>query len=212
MHEIYDSIQGESTLAGMACTFVRLAGCPLRCSYCDTVEAQATDSGEWMSIDEVVSQVASRKRPLVLVTGGEPLAQRHCVVLLENLLALDCELQLETSGAFPIAEVPKGVHRILDVKTPESGESARNRLENFASLREGDELKFVISSRADYEWSREFLRAHALDEKGVPILFSPAWGRLSLVEMSQWLLEDRLPVRLQLQLHKIIWGAEAKGV
>lgn len=212
MHEIYDSIQGESTLAGMACTFVRLAGCPLRCSYCDTVQAQPSDSGEWMTIDEIVSQVARRNRPLVLVTGGEPLAQRNCLTLLERLQSLGAEVQLETSGAFSISEVPAGVRRIIDIKTPDSGEAARNRLENLALLKEGDELKFVICSRTDYEWSREFVKTHALAETGVPILFSPAWGRVSLTEMSRWLLEDCLPVRLHLQLHKIVWGAEATGV
>jgi len=212
VHEIYDSIQGESTLAGMACTFVRLAGCPLRCSYCDTVQAQPSDSGEWMTIDEIVSQVARRNRPLVLVTGGEPLAQRNCLTLLERLQSLGAEVQLETSGAFSISEVPAGVRRIIDIKTPDSGEAARNRLENLALLKEGDELKFVICSRTDYEWSREFVKTHALAETGVPILFSPAWGRVSLTEMSRWLLEDCLPVRLHLQLHKIVWGAEATGV
>lgn len=196
----------------MACTFVRLAGCPLRCSYCDTVQAQPSDSGEWMSIGEIVEQVARRDRPLVLVTGGEPLAQRHCITLLNHLQSPAREVQLETSGAFSIAEVPAGVRRIIDIKTPESGESERNHLKNLALLREGDEIKFVICSRADYEWSREFVKGHALAETGVPILFSPAWGKVSLTEMSQWLLGDRLPVRLHLQLHKIVWGAEATGV
>ena len=165
-----------------------------------------------MAIDEIIEQVSTRARPLVLVTGGEPLAQSGCMGLLERLSSLGCLVQLETSGAFSIADVPVGISRILDIKTPGSGESKRNRLENLALLRSGDEIKFVITSRADYEWSREFIESHALAELELPILFSPCWGAVSPEDMCRWMLEDRMPARLQLQMHKMIWGAEAAGV
>lgn len=165
-----------------------------------------------MTVDEIVRHVSERQRPLVLVTGGEPLAQRNCIPLLEGLLAFDCIVQLETSGAFSIADVPEGVRRIIDVKTPDSGEAKRNYLENLGLLRAGDELKFVICSREDYEWSRDLVRSYELARMGLPLLFSPVWGKLSPLEMSQWLLEDQLPVRLHMQMHKVIWGAEATGV
>ena len=196
----------------MPCTFVRLAGCPLRCSYCDTPQAIATDSGSLMAVDDIVQEVSNRKRPLVLVTGGEPLAQRNCLALLQALESLDCEVQLETSGAYSIASVPEGIRRIVDIKTPDSGEAVRNHLENIPHLHAGDEVKFVLCSRQDYEWSRRFVAEHQLDRQGCVILFSAAWGLLSEADLSQWILQDRLPVRLQIQLHKIIWGAEAAGV
>lgn len=165
-----------------------------------------------MTVNEIVRHVSDQHRPLVLVTGGEPLAQRHCIRLLEQLQRLDCEVQLETSGAFSIADVPSGIRRIIDIKTPDSGESDRNHLENLGLLRAGDEIKFVICSREDYLWSRDLVREHAMSDMDLPILFSPAWGMVSPLDMSQWLLEDRLPVRLHLQLHKVIWGSEATGV
>ncbi|MDX8401545.1 MAG: radical SAM protein [Mariprofundaceae bacterium] len=212
MNEIYDTIQGESTLAGMPCTLVRLAGCPLRCNYCDTPQALDFDSGDWHPIDAIVQDVRRRDRPLVLVSGGEPLAQRHCVALLERLAASGRLVQLETSGAYDIEPVPEGVRRILDIKTPGSGESARNRMNNLQALRPGDEIKFVLTSRSDYEWARSFIRAHALGDKPAVLLLSPAWGMLEPAALSAWLLEDRLPARLQLQWHKIIWGGDAVGV
>ncbi len=196
----------------MPCTFVRLAGCPLRCSYCDTPQALAIDSGSLMAVDDIVQEVISRKRPLVLVTGGEPLAQRNCLALLQALESLDCEVQLETSGAFSIASVPANIRRIVDVKTPDSGEAGRNQLDNIPLLHAGDEIKFVLCSRQDYEWSRGFIAEHQLVRQGCNILFSPAWGLLSAADLSQWILQDQLPVRLQIQLHKVIWGAEATGV
>ena len=196
----------------MPCTFIRLAGCPLRCSYCDTTQAIPTDSGAWHAIDQIIDDVKQRNRPLVLVTGGEPLAQRNCNVLLQRLLALGIKVQLETSGAYSIAGVPEGVHRIIDVKTPDSGEVERNQLQNMSQLRAEDELKFVICSRADYEWSRDFIVAHQLESAGIPILFSTAWAELSAQQLCAWILEDHLPVRLHMQLHKVIWGAEASGV
>ena len=212
IHEIYDSIQGESTFSGMPCTFIRLAGCPLHCNYCDTQQALATDSGTLMAIEDIVQAVVNRQRPLVLVTGGEPLAQRNCLALLQALESLDCEVQLETSGSFSIASVPANIRRIVDVKTPDSGEAERNKLENIPLLRADDEIKFVLCSRQDYEWSRAFITEHQLVRQGCNILFSPAWGLLPAADLSQWILQDQLPVRLQIQLHKVIWGAEATGV
>ncbi len=212
VNAIYDTIQGESTLAGMPCTLIRLAGCPLNCTYCDTPEAIPFDSGDWMPVDELVAQVNERARPLVLVTGGEPLAQRGTRPLLEALSDGSRLVQLETSGALPIAGLPLAVRRILDVKTPGSGEHERNRLENLTELRHGDEIKFVLTSRADYEWALRFILDHALEALGIPLLFSPAWGRLDARDLARWILEDRAPVRLQMQVHKLIWGAEHRHV
>lgn len=195
----------------MPCTFIRLAGCPLRCSYCDTTQAIPTDSGNWMDIDTIIEDVRLRGRPLVLVTGGEPLAQRNCGELLSRLLEIGIEVQLETSGAYSVAAVPDGVHRIVDVKTPGSGEVERNQLENMKMLGAGDEIKFVICSRSDYEWSRDFIRQHQLGD-GAVVLLSAAWSEISNRDLCAWMLEDALPARLQLQLHKVIWGAEASGV
>ncbi len=210
--EIYDSIQGESTLAGTPCTFIRLAGCPLRCSYCDTPKAIPVDSGESMSIAAIVERVEQAGRPLVLVTGGEPMAQRHLNELLTALMDTGVIVQLETAGAYVIDSVPAGVHRIVDIKTPGSGEADRNRLENLQLLSPGDELKFVLTSRSDYEWSRDFIRQYRLGQGAVPLLFSPCWGMISAEHLCSWVLEDHLPVRLQMQMHKVIWGAEADGV
>ncbi|MDX8406427.1 MAG: radical SAM protein [Mariprofundus sp.] len=209
---MYDSIQGESTLAGMACTFIRLAGCPLRCSYCDTPQAIPTDSGEWMQIADLLADVRHRGRPLVLVTGGEPLAQRHCGELLRGLLDLGCHVQLETSGAYALAGLPEGVRKIVDLKTPGSGEVDRNRWENLACLRAGDEIKIVLTGRADYEWARDMIGQHRLGGGDVPVLLSVAWGELTAAKLCQWMLDDHLPARLQVQIHKVIWGAEATGV
>ncbi|ATX79805.1 7-carboxy-7-deazaguanine synthase [Mariprofundus aestuarium] len=196
----------------MPCTFIRLAGCPLRCLYCDTTQAIPTDSGAWMDIDQIIDDVQQRGRPLVLVTGGEPLAQRNCIKLLERLLALGVEVQLETSGAYSVAGVPDGVRRIVDIKTPGSGEVERNQLDNLKLLRAGDEIKFVICNRSDYEWSRDFIRSHELGGDDVPPLLSTSWGEVSASDLCAWILEDHLPARMQLQLHKVIWGAEATGV
>jgi len=196
----------------MRCTFVRLAGCPLQCRYCDTPQAIPMDSGNWMNIEEVMAKVRSFANPLILVTGGEPLAQRNCIHLLAAMSGLDAMLQLETSGALPIDKVPAATRCIVDIKTPDSGECQRNRLANLAVLKAGDELKFVICSRADYEWSRDFIAEHQLGYADVPVLFSAAWQQLDNEDLSRWIIEDRLPVRMQVQLHKVIWGAEAVGV
>ncbi|MDQ6959757.1 MAG: radical SAM protein [Mariprofundaceae bacterium] len=209
IHEIYDSIQGESTLAGMPCTLVRLAGCPLRCNYCDTPQAMPFNSGEEYSIEQITEKVRQHKRPLTLVSGGEPLAQKSCLPLLSALANISPVLQLETSGAFDISQTDPGVRRILDVKTPGSGESRRNRRENFHLLKDGDEIKFVITSHADYLWAVSILDRYP---PVVPVLFSPAWGNIQPSDLAAWILEDHLPARMQLQLHKYIWGAEATGV
>jgi len=209
---MYDAIQGESTLAGMPCTLIRLAGCPLHCSYCDTPAAIPMNSGQMMLISDIVERVRQAGRPLVLVTGGEPLAQKSCIPLLEALTDLPAIIQLETSGALDISAVPPFVHRIIDIKTPGSGEAARNREENIHHLRGGDELKFVLTSREDYQWSLDFIHEHRLGELGLPMLFSPCWGMLEPRDLADWLLRDNPPVRLQLQQHKSIWGAETSGV
>lgn len=165
-----------------------------------------------MDVDDIVQDVIKRNRPLVLVTGGEPLAQRNCIALLQALSLLDCDVQLETSGVLSIDLVPSGIRRIVDVKTPASGEAGRNLLPNMALLGIADEVKFVLCDRQDYEWARAFIAEHQLAEQGCHLLFSPAWGLLSAADLSQWILQDQLPVRLQIQLHKVIWGAEASGV
>lgn len=210
--ELYDSIQGESTLAGMPCTIVRLAGCPLRCSYCDTRQALAFGSGHPRAIEDLVEDVNGRNMPLTLVTGGEPLAQNQCIPLLARLVANRPIVQLETSGAFEIRDVPPGVRRILDIKTPGSGESARNLWPNLDHLREGDEIKFVLVDREDYEWAIRMIGRHHLTERNLPVFFSPAWETLKPAELARWIVEDRVPARLQLQIHKVIWGGEATGV
>ena len=209
IYEIYDSIQGESTLAGMPCTLVRLAGCPLRCSYCDTPQAIPFNSGKKYSIEQITDKVRQHKRPLTLVSGGEPLAQKSCLPLLSVLVNIAPVLQLETSGAFDISHLDPGVRRILDVKTPGSGESKRNRWENFHLLKEGDEIKFVITTHEDYLWAANVLDRY---QPVVPVLFSPAWGNIRPSDLAAWVLEDHVPARIQLQLHKHIWGAKATGV
>ena len=210
--EIYDSIQGEGTLAGMPCTLVRLAGCPLRCSYCDTPQAIPADSGEETRIDDIIRRVVSARRPLCLVTGGEPLAQKACRTLLAALAERRPVVQLETSGALDIGGVDARIRRILDIKTPGSGEEAHNRWSNLQQLRPGDEIKFVLTGADDYRWALEIMQRHGLSDLPVPILFSPARGRLAPAALAGWMLRDHVSARLQLQLHKYIWGAEAQGV
>jgi len=211
IHEIYSSVQGESTLVGMPCTFVRLAGCPLRCTYCDTTQAIPFDSGSAMSLNDIVETVRNLSNPLVLVTGGEPLAQKSCVALLQMLCDVMPLVQLETSGALDTTLVPKQVRKIIDVKTPGSGEVKRNRWANFEDLQAHDEIKFVLTSREDYEWSRDVLKTR-LQHLATTCLFSPSWGQLDAAALSAWILQDHLPVRLQVQMHKVIWGADKVGV
>jgi len=211
VHEIYSSVQGESTLVGMPCTFVRLAGCPLRCTYCDTLQAIPFDSGQAMSLDSIVEQVQVISNPLVLVTGGEPLAQKNCIGLLEKLCEVIPTVQLETSGALDLSRIPKRVSKIMDIKTPGSGEVQRNRWSNLEHLQADDEIKFVLTNREDYEWSRNIVQTR-LQHISSTILFSPCWGQVDPADLCAWILSDHLPVRLQVQMHKVIWGAEQSGV
>ena len=213
--EIFYSIQGESTWAGVPCTFVRLTGCPLRCVWCDT--AYAFHGGERMSFDEIVARVRSYPADVIEVTGGEPLAHAPAFALTERLLEEGYTVLLETSGAFDVAPLDPRVHKIMDLKCPGSGESHRNRWENLEHLTERDEIKFVVKDRNDYEWARETIRARGLDarlEAGSlrALLVSPVWGDLDLEELVGWILEDGLPVRFQMQLHKLVWGPERTGV
>jgi 7-carboxy-7-deazaguanine synthase len=201
--EIFFSLQGEADTAGIPTVFVRLTGCPLRCQYCDT--EYAFYGGEWFSIDQVLTEVERHGTRYVCVTGGEPLAQRNCLKLLTRLCDEHYRVSLETSGALDVTDVDPRVVRVVDIKTPGSAESARNRLENLADLRSSDQLKFVICDRADYEWSCRFIAEHDLVGR-CPIHFSPSHEQLQAVELADWILEDRLPVRLQIQLHKYLWG------
>jgi len=205
VNEIFHSLQGESRSAGFPTVFVRLTGCPLRCGYCDT--EYAFHEGRWMAIDEILDQVAGHRTRYVTVTGGEPLAQRPCIELLAALCDRGFDVSLETSGAVAIGAVDPRVRIVMDVKTPASGEADRNLAGNLADLKPGDEVKFVICDRADYEWSRAFVECENLAQR-CEVLFSPAWGRLAPRELGDWILADRLPVRLQVQLHKILWGEE----
>ena len=208
--EIYLSLQGESTHQGVLCSFVRLTGCHLRCTWCDS--AFAFKGGERLAIAEVVSRVQALGAPTVEVTGGEPLLQPGVYPLLEALLDERLTVLLETSGAIDVRLVPKAVHKIVDLKAPSSGESDRNDLRNFESMNERDELKFVIGSREDYEWSVRMIRQHRLDARPFALLFSTVFGRLEPRALAEWIIADRLPVRFQLQQHKVLWAPDARGV
>jgi 7-carboxy-7-deazaguanine synthase len=203
--EIFHSLQGESRSVGWPTVFVRLTGCPLRCTYCDT--AYAFHGGEWWEIDAILDEVARHGARHVCVTGGEPLAQKRCPALLERLCDAGYAVSLETSGAYDLSVVDARVSRVMDLKTPASGEMHRNRLENLPLLTPHDQLKFVVCDRADYEWARGMLREHALAAR-CEVLFSPSFGQVAPRELAAWILEDRLDVRFQLQLHKAIWGEE----
>jgi 7-carboxy-7-deazaguanine synthase len=203
INEIFFSLQGEANAVGYPTVFVRLTGCPLRCQYCDT--EYAFHNGEWHELEAVVSRVLAYGAKHVCVTGGEPLAQPTCLKLLSRLCAEGLDVSLETSGALDIAPVDARVSRVVDVKTPGSTEVARNRVENFDLLTPRDQLKFVICSREDYDWSKAYLREHALAAK-CQILFSPSFTQVRPVDLAEWILSDRLPVRFQLQLHKVLWG------
>ncbi len=207
--EIFHSIQGESTRAGLPCVFVRLTGCPLRCSWCDT--EYAFHGGTSMSVESILTQVQSYGCPLVEVTGGEPLHQPGSLVLLAELCNSGFQVMLETSGAFDISQVDKRVTIILDVKCPGSGMTDRMRWENISHLSSKDEVKFVVKDRADYEWARDIVKQYQLGDR-CPVLVSPVFGALHLQSLAEWILGDRLPVRFQLQLHKVIWDPETRGV
>ena len=209
IHEIFYSLQGESTFAGRPCVLVRLTGCQMRCAWCDT--EYAFYEGGWMTIDEIVERVRSFGCPLVEVTGGEPLLQPNVHPLMSRLCDEGYEVLLETGGGLDIAGVDRRVRRILDVKCPASGESANNRWENLDDLRPTDELKFVVADRADYDWAKRVLAERELFDR-CPIHFSPVWETLPPAELAAWILEDRLPVRLTLQQHKILWGKDTRGV
>jgi 7-carboxy-7-deazaguanine synthase len=201
--EIFFSLQGESATVGYPTVFVRLTGCPLRCGYCDT--GYAFKGGEWMSLPAILEKVAGYGTRYVTVTGGEPLAQPDCISLLEQLCDAGYRVSLETSGALDMSAVDPRVIKVMDLKTPGSGEVERNHYENINSLLSHDEVKFVICSRADYEWARDMLQQHALTER-CSVLFSPSQGEQDATELANWILQDRLPVRLQIQLHKLLWG------
>ena len=201
--EIFHSLQGEADTAGWPTVFVRLTGCPLRCQYCDT--AYAFHGGEWWELEAILARVREFDTPFVCVTGGEPLAQKGCVELLTQLCDAGFRVSLETSGAMPLAAVDARVSKVVDVKTPGSGEERRNRYEELSRLTPHDLVKFVICSRADYEWSRAKLRELGVP-RGCTVLFSPSHEQLAARELADWILEDRLPVRLQIQLHKYLWG------
>jgi 7-carboxy-7-deazaguanine synthase len=201
--EIFLSLQGEADSIGWPTVFVRLTGCPLRCTYCDT--QYAFYGGEWVDLDDVVARVREFNVEHVCVTGGEPLAQRGVHELMRRLCDLGLRVSLETSGALDIAGVDARVVRVLDIKTPGSGEASRNRLENLAHLRAHEQIKFVLCDRADYEWARALVQDRQLHRIAM-VLFSPSFGQIAPGELAEWILADRLPVRFQLQLHKVLWG------
>jgi len=201
--EIFYSLQGEADSVGQPTVFVRLTGCPLRCNYCDT--AYAFTGGQWMSLEAVVARVGELALRHVCVTGGEPLAQKACLPLLTHLCDAGYSVSLETSGALSLEGVDPRVTKVVDVKTPASGESQRNLYEELAHLLPHDQIKFVICDRADYDWSRDCIERLGLAGKA-NVLFSPSAGQLAPRELAEWILADRLPVRLQLQLHKLLWG------
>lgn len=210
VHEIYASVQGESSFAGLPCTFVRLTGCNLRCAWCDT--PQAFYGGERRPRADVLRDALARGTPLVELTGGEPLLQPGALPLLRELCDAGRTVLLETSGEADVSRVDPRVHKIMDLKAPGSGESHRNRWSNLEHLTARDEIKFVLASRADYEWMRAVLAEHRLAALGPGLLASCVWGSLAPKDLVAWVLEDGLPVRVQLQMHKLIWGAETQGV
>jgi 7-carboxy-7-deazaguanine synthase len=210
IHEIYESVQGESTFAGVPCTFVRLTGCNLRCSWCDT--EKAFYGGTRMSRSAVLEKALSFGTPLVELTGGEPLLQPATIPLLRELCDAGRTVLIETSGEADVGQVDPRVRKIMDLKAPGSGESHRNRWENLAHIRNTDEIKFVLKDRADYEWMRAAISSRNLAALGCTLLVSPVWGALDPKDLVKWLLEDKLPVRLNMQIHKVVWGATAQGV
>jgi len=204
--EIFYSLQGEANTVGLPTVFIRLTGCPLRCQYCDT--AYAFSGGMIYQLDEILQEVKSHSAKYVTVTGGEPLAQPDCVHLLKALCDQGYEVSLETSGALDISEVDPRVVRVMDLKTPGSNEMNKNLLDNIAELNSHDQVKFVICNEEDYQWSRELSREYALEDKVSDVLFSPSKDELEPRQLAQWILRDKLNVRMQVQLHKYLWGDE----
>ena len=210
INEIFHSVQGESSHAGRLCVFVRLTGCDLRCSWCDT--PYSFHEGRKMSVDEVIAAVEAYGSPLVEITGGEPLLQEEVYPLMDRLLASGRTVMLETGGHRPTTRVPPAVLTILDVKCPASGEAAKNDWSNLDRLGPHDEVKFVVQDRADYEFARDVIARHSLASRAAAVLISPVHGVLDARTLSEWMLADRLPARLQLQLHKYIWSPSTRGV
>ncbi len=208
IHEIFYSLQGESSRVGLPTVFVRLTGCPMRCVYCDT--AYAFNGGSNIEISDILLKVAEYGTQYVTVTGGEPLAQKDCHILLKDLCDAGYSVSLETGGAIDTSKVDSRVSVILDIKTPGSGEMDNNKWGNLAHLKKTDEVKFVLCNRADYEWAKELLITHDIANK-CPILFSPVYQQVNPTELAEWVLADKLPIRMQVQLHKILWG-EKPGV
>ncbi|HMC13318.1 MAG TPA: 7-carboxy-7-deazaguanine synthase QueE [Gallionellaceae bacterium] len=203
--EIFYSLQGETSRVGLPTVFVRLTGCPLRCTYCDT--SYAFTGGQNMDIAQILEEVAWHRARYVTVTGGEPLAQKNCLFLLQSLCDAGYEVSLETGGALDVSEVDARVVRVLDIKSPASGEMEKNMWSNLAHLNSRDEIKFVLCDESDYVWARHVLSERALDKK-CAVLFAPVQGKLSPTDLAEWILRDRLPVRMQVQLHKLLWGNE----
>lgn len=206
IYEIFHSVQGESSRIGLPTVFVRLTGCPLRCGYCDT--EYAFSGGGNQTVEEILTQVAAFNTPYVCVTGGEPLAQKGCLVLLKALCDAGYSVSLETSGAMDISQVDSRVSVIMDIKTPESGEESKNLWANIDHLKPKDEVKFVLCSRHDYDWAKGIVQQYALTQKA-HVLFSPVYQAVKPAALADWILADQLPVRMQLQLHKILWGEVA---
>jgi len=206
--EIFHSIQGESSHAGRPCVFVRLTGCNLRCRWCDSV--YTFTGGEKMELEEILNKVQAYGCRLVEITGGEPLAQTESLDLIRRLCDEGYEVLIETSGSISIAPVDQRAKVILDVKCPGSGEMEKNLWSNLAELDPGDEVKFVIADRIDYDWARSVIAEHHLDR--ITVLLSPVWGEMNMKDLAEWMLADRVPARLQTQLHKHIWGADVHGV
>ena len=203
--EIFHSLQGETSRIGLPTVFVRLTGCPLRCGYCDT--AYAFHGGTSLGLDHILTEVARHGTRYVTVTGGEPLAQKNCLLLLTALADRGYSVSLETSGALDVSRVDPRVSRIVDIKTPGSGEMEKNLWQNLAHLNAHDEIKFVVCDERDYTWSKDLLAERALD-RICPVLFSPSYGQLPPATLAEWVLRDRLPVRVQVQLHKVLWGEQ----
>ena len=204
--EIFYSLQGETSRVGLPTVFVRLTGCPLRCTYCDT--AYAFTGGQSMTLEAVLEEVARYAPRYVTVTGGEPLAQKNCLSLLRALCDQGYEVSLETGGALDVSNVDARVVKVLDLKTPASGEMEKNLWGNLVHLNPQDEIKFVLCDEADYQWAKQVMEERRLEQR-CAVLFSPAQGQLAPKDLAEWILRDRLPVRLQVQLHKLLWGNEA---